>query len=172
VPRRETGPMPATTDLHQRPVRDAPPRRWPVTAAIVLVGWCLLAWTVFGAAINTAPFFGDTPSRSQYVESGMLCLTALLPLVLVMALGVLWGSRWGLLLLALPAALLVPFGLSMLAHQGDPGDAAPGRPVRVADAFTDLTWLNWGASGVLLLLLAAVLASRRRASRRAASPTT
>jgi hypothetical protein len=57
-----------------------------VTAGVVLLGWCLLAWTVFGAGITTAPFFGDTPSRGEYVESGMACLTALPPVVLLVVL--------------------------------------------------------------------------------------
>jgi hypothetical protein len=159
-------------DLTQpRPPR-ARARRWPVTAAVVLVGWCLLAWTAFGAMISTAPFFGDTPSRASYLESGMLCLTAVLPVVVLVVLGVLWGCRWGLALLVLPAALLVPLGLSLLGNPGDPSDTGYARAPRAADAFSDLTWLNWGAFLVLLVVVAAVLVVRHRAATGASPATT
>ena len=140
-----------------------------MTAGVVLIGWCLLAWTVFGAGINTAPFFGDTPSRSQYVESGMTALTALLPVALLLLTGLRAGSRWGLLLLALPAVLLVPMGLDLLSKPGDPADASVGRAVRASDAFADLTRLNWAAAVVLLALLVAMLVARRRRARAATS---
>jgi hypothetical protein len=140
-----------------------------VTAAVVLVGWLLLVWTAFGAGINTAPFFGDTPSRSQYVESGMACLTALLPLALLLACGLLAGSRWGLLLLAVPALLLVPLGLDMLSRAGDPADPGAGRGVQASDAFSELTRLSWVAAAALLLVLVTTLVVRRRRARGAPS---
>lgn len=135
---------------------------WPVTALVVLLGWCLLAWTVFAGAINTAPFFGETSSRDQYVESGTVALTALVPVVLLLVLGRLAGSRWGLLLLALPALLLVPLGSSLLGEAGDPEKSGYGRGVRWDDAFQDLTRLNWLAAGVLLVVIALVAWRRRR----------
>ena len=135
---------------------------WPVTALAVLLGWCLMAWTVFAATINTAPFFGDTPSRDHYVESGMVALTALVPIAILLALALLTGSRWGLGLLAVPALLLVPIGLSLLSRSGDPSDPDPGRPVRVTDAFSDLTRLNWLAALGLLVALGLVVWRRRR----------
>jgi hypothetical protein len=135
---------------------------WPVTALVVLLGWCLMAWTVFAAFIGTAPFFGDIPSRARYIESGMVMLTALLPVAILLLLGSLTGSRWGLALLAVPALLLVPMGLSLLTNPGDPSDADHGRPVRVTDAFQDLTRLNWLAAAALLVALGLVLWRRRR----------
>ena len=135
---------------------------WPVTALVVLLGWCLLAWTVFAATINTAPFFGETASRDRYVESGMVALTALVPVALLLVLGALAGSRWGLGLLALPALLLVPLGLSMLGGAGDPEKSGYGRGAQWDDAFQDLTRLNWGATAVLLLVIALVVWRRRR----------
>ena len=135
---------------------------WPVTALVVLLGWCLIAWTVFAALIGTAPFFGDIPSRDRYVEAGMVMLTALLPIAILLVLGGLAGSRWGLGLLVVPALLLVPLGLSLLANAGDPSDPDHGRAVRFADAFQDLTRLNWVATAALLLALGLVLWRRRR----------
>jgi hypothetical protein len=135
---------------------------WPVTALVVLLGWCLLAWTVFAGAINTAPFFGETASRNQYVESGMVALTALVPVALLLVLGLVAGSRWGLALLALPALLLVPLGLSMLDGAGDPEKSGYGRKVQWHDAFQDLTRLNWLATAALVLLVAVVVWRRRR----------
>src|SRR5690348_16759245 len=116
---------------------------WPVTALVVLLGWCLIAWTVVVCAISTAPFFGETASRDRYVESGVVALTALAPVALVLALGLLLGSRWGLGFLALPALLLVPLGLSMLDGAGDPQKSGYHRAVRWDDLFSDATRLNW-----------------------------
>ena len=126
------------------------------------MGWCLLAWTVFAGAINTAPFFGETASRDQYVESGMVALTALVPVVLLLVLGRLAGSRWGLALLALPALLLVPLGLSLLAEAGDPDKSGYGRDVRWQDAFQDLTRLNWLTAALLLVVIGLVAWRRHR----------
>jgi hypothetical protein len=135
---------------------------WPITALVVLLGWCLLAWTVLVGAINTAPFFGETASRDRYVESGMVALTALVPGVLLLVLGLLAGSRWGLSLLALPTLLLVPLGLDMLGGAGDPAKSGYGRGVAWDDVFADATRLNWVAAGVLIAAIAAVVWWRRR----------
>ena len=154
-------PTAGDTERHERgPV-------WPVTAMVVLLGWCLLAWTIFAGAVNTAPFFGETASRDRYVESGMVALTALVPVALLLVLGRLAGSRWGLALLAAPGLLLVPLGLSMLGEGGDPAKSGFGRGLRWGDAFQDLTRLNWLASGVLLFLLAVVAWRRRQTGIRA-----
>jgi hypothetical protein len=152
---RTPGTTPGDADRERGPV-------WPVTALVVLVGWCLLAGTVLVVAIDTAPFFGETASRDRYVESGMVALTALVPLALVVGLGLLAGSRWGLTLLAAPALLLVPTGLSMLDGAGDPAKAGYGRGVAWADLFADATRLIWVATGVLLVVVAAVAWWRRR----------
>ena len=135
---------------------------WPVTALVVLLGWCFLAWTVLFEMINTAPFFGEIASRDRYVESGVVALTALVPVVLLLVLGLLLGSRWGLSLLALPALLLVPLGLSMLDGAGDPAKAGYGRGVRWDDAFVDGTRLNWATAALLVVVTATLVWWRRR----------
>ncbi len=141
---------------------------WPVTALVVLLGWCLLAWSVFAGAINTAPFFGETASRDRYIESGMVPLTALVPVVLLLVLGLLAGSRWGLALLALPALLLVPLGVGLLGEPGDPEKSGYGRGARWDDAFEDLTRLNWAGAAVLTVVIALVVWRRQR--RRTGTP--
>ena len=143
---------------------------WPITALLVLLGWCLLAWTVFVAAINTAPFFGETASRDRYLESGMVALTGLVPVALLLVLGILAGSRWGLALLALPALLLVPLGVGSLGETGDPQQSGYGRAARWDDAFADATRLNWAVGVVLLLVIAAVVWRRRRQTGIRANP--
>lgn len=137
---------------------------WPVTMSVVVLGLALLAWDVFAAGINTAPFFGDTPSRARYVESGATLLTALLPVALLCVLGLLNRSRFGLLLLVVPALLLAVAGLDMLGNPGDPTDAGAGRTVRASDFVADLTRPNWLAAGALLVVLVVVLVRRRRSA--------
>lgn len=135
---------------------------WPVTALVVLLGWCLLAWTVLFEMVNTAPFFGETASRDRYVESGVVALTALVPVALLLVLGLLAGSRWGLLLLALPALLLLPLGLDMLDGAGDPAKSGYGRGVRWDDAVADGTRLNWVTAALLVVAVTALVWWRRR----------
>lgn len=156
--------MSARTDTTSTP---APAQRhpvWPVTFAVVVAGLALLAWDLFAAGINTAPFFGDTASRDRYAESGATLVTALVPVALLCLLGLLAGSRFGLLLLAVPAAVLAVGGLDMLGNPGDPNDADPGRAVRPSDFVADLTRLNWIAAAALLLLLLVLLLRRRRSA--------
>ena len=147
-----------------------PDRVWPRTAALVLLGWLLLAWDVFGAGINTAPFFGDVPSRSRYAESGATLLTALVPVALLCTVGLLCRCRLGLLALVLPAVLVAVAGADLAGSPGDPADPAPDRPFAASDLVADLTHLNWAASGVLALVLVAVLVHRRRQSGRRPDP--
>jgi hypothetical protein len=156
--------MPAGTDRAQRTTTPvAPPvRRWPVTLAVVVVGLLLLAWDGWAAMINTAPFFGDVPSRDRYVESGITMVTAAVPVVLLFALGLVLGSRFGLLFLAAPAALVVVAGLDLMRHPGDPSDPHPTRPVRWSDLLVDLSRPNWLAAAAVLVLLGLVLGRRRR----------
>ena len=135
---------------------------WPVTAIVVLLGWCLLGWTVLFEMVNTAPFFGETASRDRYLESGAVALTALVPIGLLLVLGLLAGSRWGLSLLAVPALLLVPMGLSAAGGAGDPAKSGYGRAARWDDAFADGTRLNWAAAALLVVVIAAVVWWRHR----------
>ena len=171
--RDRLGRMPADTDrthLTREPAPgDAPVERhiWPVTAAIVLVGLLLLAWEVVVAVVNTAAFFGDTPPRDRYIEAGMLLATSVVPVALACAVGLLLGSRWGLALLAVPGLAAVAMGVALMGRVGT--DRYPGRdrPVRLSDAFQDLTRPNWLAAAVLLAVLGLVLARRRRTGIRA-----
>ena len=158
-------PSAAGTTTHDpaRPA-DAPARVWPRTAALVLLGWLLLAWDVFAAGINTAPFFGDIPSRDRYAESGAVLLTAMVPVLLLCAIGLLSRCRFGLLFLAVPAAVVGALGADMAGSPGDPADPDPRRPFAVADLVADLTRPNWVVAAVLLLALTAVVARRVRQS--------
>jgi hypothetical protein len=138
-----------------------------MTAALVLAGWLLLAWDAFGAGINIAPFFGEVPSRDRYIESGATLLTALVPVALLCLIGVLRGSRFGLLFLVVPALVLTIAGINLLTTDGDPRDPDPTRAVTAGDFVQDLTWLNWITTGVLLLVLVAMWLVHR--SRRASA---
>ncbi|NNM47622.1 hypothetical protein [Knoellia koreensis] len=154
---------PAHLTSERAPTSAVGPRRvWPATALVVLLGWLLLAWDVLAAGINTAPFFGDQPSRARYLESGATLLTALLPVLLLCLLGLVLGSRFGLLLLAVPALFAVVAGVSLLGSDGDPSDPDPTRAVRAGDFVADLTRPNWLASGILLAILVVVWVVRRR----------
>jgi len=160
--------MPADTDRTDlTPARspgDAPAERrvWPVTAAIVVVGLLLLAWEVVVAVVNTAAFFGETPSRDRFIETGMLLVTSAVPVALACALGLLLGSRWGLALLAVPGLVAVAMGVDLMGRLGADRYPDRDRPVRLSDAFQDLTRPNWLAAAVLLAVLGLVLARRRR----------
>ena len=130
-----------------------PRRTWPVTAGVVLLGWLLIAWTLFGAVITTAPFFGEVPSRDDHVDAGLGTLAAVAPAAVLLLLGLRWGARWGLLLLAGPGLLLVPLGLDWLGRPGDPQEPGHDRPVALADLGGELARTNWvHAAGLLLLL--------------------
>ena len=159
-------PSAAGTTTHDpaRPGDAAAARVWPRTAALVLLGWLLLAWDVFAAGINAAPFFGDIPSRDRYAESGAVLLTAMVPVLLLCAIGLLSRCRFGLLFLAVPAAVVAALGTDMAVSPGDPADPDPQRPFAATDLLADLTRPNWVAAAVLLLALAAVVAVRLRQS--------
>jgi len=165
--------MPADTDRPDlttaRPGPAPAPRRpvWPVTAAVVLLGLLLLGWEVVAAVISTAPFFGETPSRDRYVEAGMLLVTSVVPVALLCLLGWLLGSRWGLVLLALPGAAAVAMGVDQLGRLGGDGHPDRDRPVRLGDAFQDLTRPNWLAAGLLLVAVSLLSWRRRRSAERA-----
>jgi hypothetical protein len=161
-----SSPGTAGDDLRDGLARPAatPPRVWPRTAALVMLGWLLLAWDVFGAGITTAPFFGDVPSRDRYAESGAVLLTALVPVALLCVIGLLAQSRLGLLLLVLPALLVAVAGADFAGRPGDPADPGQDRPFAAADLVSDLTRLNWVAAGILVVVLAAMVAWRVRQS--------
>jgi hypothetical protein len=135
---------------------------WPVTLLVVVSAYLLSAWNLYGAGIVTAPFFGEIPSRDDYIRGGMAALTGVLPCVLFAVAGRLAGSRWGLVLIALPAVALLAVGLSMLSTSGDPVDPLPGRAVRPTDVVDELTYLNWIVSAGLALVIAGLSWSRRR----------
>jgi len=57
-----------------RPV-ETPPQvpskpAWPVTLLVVVCAYLLAAWNLYGAMISGAPFFGDQPSRGDYIQGG------------------------------------------------------------------------------------------------------
>jgi len=146
------------------PTEDARPatRRWPVTLVVVVAGVVLLGWEVAVAVVNTASFFGEQPSRDRLVETGMLLATSAVPVALACVVGLLLGSRWGLLLLAVPGVVVSAMGVDLMGRTGGGNDPERDRPVRWSDAFQDLTRPNWVAAAVLLGVLGLVLARRRR----------
>lgn len=142
----------------------APGRTWPLTAALVLLAVALVVVDLFGAAITTAPFFGDTPSREQYLEAGVVACSAAVPLAVLVLSGWLVGARWGLLGIVVPALVSVAIGASLLGTSGDPTDRDPRRGLRPGDLVTDLNTLNAiGLAVALVVLVAAVVSRRRRA---------
>src|SRR5690242_17097397 len=102
--------MPSAPSVADHRAQRVPDRVWPRTAALVFLGWLLLAWDVFAAGINTAPFFGDVPSRDRYAESGATLLSSVVPVLLLCGVGVLVRCRFGLLALLLPALLVALLG--------------------------------------------------------------
>jgi hypothetical protein len=167
--------MPSPTDRSDlataRPGPASAPRPvWPVTAGIVLVGVLLLGWEVVAAAVGTAPFFAETPSRDRYIEAGMLLTTSVVPVALLCLLGWLLGSRWGLALLALPGAVAVAMGVDLMGRTGGENYPDRTRPVELADVAQDLVRPNWLATGVLAVAVALQLWRRRRQSGQRADP--
>lgn len=132
-------------------------------AAIVVALWLLDAWVVFASSITVAPFFGDVPSRDEYIDAGLMLTTAILPTAAAVWLALLHGGRWSLALLLAPALLMVPSGLGMLGKEGDDRDPNPGRPLGWSDLFSEFTVLSYGAAAVFAALAIAVVVSRRRA---------
>jgi hypothetical protein len=147
-----------TTTLERRPV-------WPVTLLVVVGAYLLSALNVFNAAISAAPFFGEIPSRDEYIRGGMAALTGVLPCVGLALAGRLGGSKWGLALIGLPAAALLAVGMSMLAESGGPTEPEPRRAIRPADIFGPLTHLNWIVVAVLALVIGVAVWTRRRRRR-------
>jgi len=133
---------------------------WPLTLVIVLAGLTLLAWDFWVAVITTAPFFGEQPSGDDLAGAGMTLQTALVPVGLLTVLGLLVGSRFGLLVLVMPAGLAALTGSDLLTRAGTAADAP--RAWGPADAFAEPTWVNWAAAAVVLLVVAAAVLRRRR----------
>jgi hypothetical protein len=88
----------------------------------------------------------------------------MVPVLLLCAIGLLSRCRFGLLFLAVPAAVVGALGADMAGSPGDPADPDPRRPFAVADLVADLTRPNWVVAAVLLLALTAVVARRVRQS--------
>jgi hypothetical protein len=132
-----------------------------VTLLVVVCAYLLAAWNLWVAAISAAPFFSDIPSRDNYIRAGMAALTGVLPCLLLALAGWLAGSRWGVLLIGLPTAVLLGVGASMVADPGDPSDPHPGRAVVASDVFGEYTLLNWLVCAGLAAVIAAMAWSRR-----------
>jgi len=113
---------------------------------LVIVAGLLMLYQGFGAAITVAPFFGDTPSRDNYISAAVACLTTLPAFASMIWWGVQRGSRLGLWLICAPAALMVVAGVNFLGTRGDSRDPNPTRSVSALDFFGQLTWLNWGTT--------------------------
>ena len=132
----------------------------PLTVLLVLVGLAVQASALWNALIAAAPFFGDIPSRARYLESAASSLTGLVPTVAIAVLGLVLGSRWGLLALLPGAGLLLVGGLESLTRTGDPADPDPGRALQLGDLGDDITHLNWLMAALAVLAIVGVLVFR------------
>jgi len=133
-------------------------RSWPVTALLVTLALLLMLVDGFNAAIQVTPFFGETAVRDDYIASGMTCLTALPAFAAMIWFGWQRGSRDGLMLIGVPAALMAYVGLHQLGTYANLSRAA-----NLADLFGDTTWLNWCAVALFGLGAVATRQQRRRA---------
>ncbi|SFA91602.1 hypothetical protein SAMN05421867_103200 [Cellulomonas marina] len=126
---------------------------------MLVLGGLLALVDGYAAFIGTASFLGSTPTPQDALRASATCLTGLLALAAMAVLALLHGSRWGLVLLALPAAVLLAFG------GGLPGvhvvNAPPGGPG--LDALKgEGTGLNWTVTVLALAGVGATLLVRRR----------
>ncbi len=154
---------------------DGPPpnavrRSWPVTLGLVALAVLLVVVDLFGASIATAPFFGDIPSRSQYLEAGAIAISAVVPLAVLALAGWLLGSRIGLGGIVASAIVSAVAGASLLSHTGDPSDPDPTRALRLRDVVSDLNVLNGIALVLALVLLVVARFVRRRRRAGEAAP--
>ena len=136
-------------------------RIWPITATLVVFALLLFLYQGFVAAITTAPFFGDIPSRDQDIEAGMACVTTLPVFAAMIWCGWQRGSRRGLWLIGGLAAVMAFAALSPLGTTGDSGDPHPGRAPGLADLFGGSAPLNWVAFVVFAGLSLATYLQRR-----------
>jgi hypothetical protein len=142
----------------------APPskaRIWPITAMLVTVAVLLMLVDGFNAAMQVAPFFGQSAARDDYIGSGMTCLSALPVFVAMIWFGWQRGSRGGLLLIGGPAALMAYLGLYQLATSPgrSTGTDLPRTP-DLTDLLSGTTSLNWLA--FLVFSLGALATHQRR----------
>jgi hypothetical protein len=115
-------------------------RIWPVTALLTTLALLLMLVDGFNAAIKVASFFGQTAVRDEYIASGMACLTALSAFAAMIWFGWQRGSRGGLMMIGVPAALMAYLGLQLLGTvSGSSRDPDPSRPADLAGLFGDLT---------------------------------
>jgi hypothetical protein len=139
-------------------------RTWPVTALLTALALLLMLVNGFNAAIQVTPFFGQTAVRDDYIASGMACLSALPAFAAMIWFGWQRGSRAGLMLIGVPAALMAYLGLHQLGTvSGSSQDPNPSRTADLADLFGDLTWLSWCAVALFSMGAIATHQQRRRA---------
>lgn len=165
--------VPSPGDSAPPAPQQAAPRQWPLLASLVLIAWCFYAWSIFAAGITTARFFGDMPSRSDYLEAGMLLLTTLLIGLASSWLASLHGGRWSLVLLLGPPLMVLPVGIDQLTRTGDSRDPDPGRAIQLTDVFQGSTVLNWLLAAALVAAAVVTLVQRRQrrsGTSRAATP--
>jgi len=151
-----------------------PPTRriWPITVTLVVLALLLTAYQLLIVAITvvmgwTLPlvtsFFPDTASQGDYVPTAMACLTTLPAFAAMIWCGWQRGSRLGLLLIGVPAALMVLVGLNLLNNPPVPYlDPQPRRALTFADPFIDLALVNWIVVVPLTGLAVATHLLRRR----------
>jgi len=145
--------LPQTT-----PTASATHRIWPITTFVVLVAYLLAAYQLFVCALLAFGGFlfgfsslGSSSGRTSssllengYISAGLACLTTLPVFAALIWCGWQRGSRYGLLLIGGPAAVMAVVGFLAL-HTAAGTTVAPQarRLPNVADLFDDLTLVNW-----------------------------
>jgi hypothetical protein len=134
-------------------------RVWPITTLVVIVAFLLMAYQLFVCAImavgsmSSELFQGlvsnvgttsDSPFENGYITAGMACLTSLPAFAALIWCGWQRGSRFGLLLIGVPAWVMGVVGFLALDTARGTNVAPEARRLPyIADLFDDLTLVNW-----------------------------
>ncbi|MGC5628091.1 hypothetical protein ACPYO6_07560 [Georgenia sp. Z1344] len=146
---------------------DAPRSRWttvPYTIGIVVLGCALVLWPVVVQGLSAASIYQDPPRGSQIVSWAALRFSALAAVLALVLLGLTLGSRWGLLLLALPALYTARRGADLV--QDAPRTIREPETFAFMDLFTPYTTYNWTVVALSVLGASVLLAHRARRARR------
>jgi hypothetical protein len=149
------------------------PRVWPVTAVLVVGAFLLMAYQLVQCAFLTigvatlflmSPFFPDVSPDPDYIAAAMACLTTLPAFAAMIWCGWQRGSRRGLLLFGLPAAVMTAVGFVLLDTPAVTSKVPqPRRSLSLADPFLDWTVVNWVVAALFVGLALVTLLLRRQA---------
>jgi hypothetical protein len=156
---------------------DAPasvtPRIWPITTALVVSALLLMAYQLAVCVLYVyvdflgglmAAFDPKTPLNEDHIPAGMACLTTLPAFAAMIWCGWQRGSRRGLLLFGVPAAVMALVGLNLLNTPSvNAGHSQPVRALSIADPFADPTGVNWVVAALFVGCAVVTLLLRQRA---------